>query len=503
MTCADMGVRADELELPVPLDRVAYRRAVTLLERRGLIQDHRLTAYGRRVEVLPVDRAWGEMLVQSDEQLVPLVAVAASIESLHRMLKPDNSIRRLIVPGSDHLTIYNLYADALRECGTLGSVYGLPRHVFPPEELAAWAESLGVLVRSIEDAALAIASIYRSLELPLPRHLPRLSDRLIQDWRRLVAQVMPFQLVLDGETSWGEEVQTSRTSVCGNWAAVAGNIRYFSDKHGRARGSIEGTEIPHSMIGEFARADVGALRYDADRRRPLTMRRSRVFHGFELDAAEEPIDAFPAGLEQDARRVLAAAVAAGEAYHPDARDNRRALRELRETFRRSAGSARQVTEQVLTDHLLERLADVNSYSEFLTTNLRVDPDDLIPAAERARWAALPDTITLVGDEYPLDYAFEGDTPVVRARITAKLLPQISERDLPAFDRPLHWTVVRGKKDAIRAATLAEARTLMDAPKRERNKHRPEEETTEPRKRRGPKATSGSSRSGGRGKGRRR
>ncbi|CAN5125618.1 hypothetical protein BH24GEM2_BH24GEM2_02380 [soil metagenome] len=503
MTCADMGVRADELELPVPLDRVAYRRAVTLLERRGLIQDHRLTAYGRRVEVLPVDRAWGEMLVQSDEQLVPLVAVAASIESLHRMLKPDNSIRRLIVPGSDHLTIYNLYADALRECGTLGSVYGLPRHVFPPEELAAWAESLGVLVRSIEDAALAIASIYRSLELPLPRHLPRLNDRLIQDWRRLVAQVMPFQLVLDGETSWGEEVQTSRTSVCGNWAAVAGNIRYFSDKHGRARGSIEGTEIPHSMIGEFARADVGALRYDADRRRPLTMRRSRVFHGFELDAAEEPIDVFPARLEQDARRVLAAAVAAGEAYHPDARDNRRALRELRETFRRSAGSARQVTEQVLTDHLLERLADVSSYSEFLATNLRVDPDDLIPAAERARWAALPDTITLVGDEYPLDYAFEGDTPVVRARIPAKLLPQISERDLPAFDRPLHWTVVRGKKDAIRAATLAEARTLMDAPKRERKKHRPEEETTEPRKRRGPKATSGSSRGGGRGKGRRR
>jgi hypothetical protein len=233
------------------------------------------------------------------------------------------------------------------------------------------------------------------------------------------------------------------------------------------------------------------------------MRRSRVFHGFELDAAEEPIDVFPAGLEQDARRVLAAAVAAGEAYHPDARDNRRALRELRETFRRSAGSARQVTEQVLTDHLLERLADVNSYSEFLATNLRVDPDDLIPAAERARWAALPDTITLVGDEYPLDYAFEGDTPVVRARIPAKLLPQISERDLPAFDRPLHWTVVRGKKDAIRAATLAEARSLMDAPKRERKKHRPEEETAEPRKWRGPKATSGSSRSGGRGKGRRR
>ena len=30
ITCADLGVRADELELPVPLDRVAYRRAIAV-----------------------------------------------------------------------------------------------------------------------------------------------------------------------------------------------------------------------------------------------------------------------------------------------------------------------------------------------------------------------------------------------------------------------------------------------------------------------------------------
>ena len=497
MTCADMGVRADELDLPVPLDRIAYRRAVALLEQRGLIRNTRLTDYGRKVEVLPVDRSWGELLAQADEHLVPMVAVAASIDSLHRMIKPENRIRPLIVPGSDHLTVYNIYADALRECGSLGTVYGLPRHVFPEEELAAWADSVGVLVRAIEDTALAVASIYRALELPLPRQLPKLNDRLVQDWRRLIARVMPFQLVMDGETSWGEEVQTSRTSVCGNWGAIAGDLRYFSDKHGRARGSIEGTEIPHTLIREFAQNDVGTIRYDMDRRRPLTLRRSRVYYGFELDAEEEPVDVFPEGLEDEARRALAAAVAASEAYHPDARENRRAFRELRETFRRSGGAARQITEAVLTDHLVERLAGVNSYTEFLETDLRVNADDLIPPEERARWASLPDTITLVGDEYPLDYAFEGDTPVVRARIPAKLLPQISERDLPDLDRPLHWTVVRGKKDAVRAATLSEARALMDAPKRERRKNRPpEEETTQPRRRRGPKAKSGSSRGGG-------
>src|SRR5204863_7942963 len=32
LTCAGLGVRADDLELPVPLDRTAYRQAVQLLE---------------------------------------------------------------------------------------------------------------------------------------------------------------------------------------------------------------------------------------------------------------------------------------------------------------------------------------------------------------------------------------------------------------------------------------------------------------------------------------
>src|SRR5438132_1353205 len=35
LTCADLGVAADELELPVPLDRGSYRKAVTLVARRG------------------------------------------------------------------------------------------------------------------------------------------------------------------------------------------------------------------------------------------------------------------------------------------------------------------------------------------------------------------------------------------------------------------------------------------------------------------------------------
>lgn len=59
LTCAGLGVRADALDLPVPLDRASYRKAVSHLESRGLIENGHLTPYGRAVEALPVERAWG------------------------------------------------------------------------------------------------------------------------------------------------------------------------------------------------------------------------------------------------------------------------------------------------------------------------------------------------------------------------------------------------------------------------------------------------------------
>jgi hypothetical protein len=461
LTCADMGVRADELELPVPLDRIAYRRAVEMLEARGLIEKNRLTAYGRKVEVLPVDRSWGEMLVNSDEHLIPIVATCASIESLHRMLRAENDIAGFVVPGSDHLTIYRIYEDALRTCGSLGQVYGLPRHVFDDKSLETWSEEHGVLIRSIEDGALAIASIYRSLDLPLPRSLPRLNDNLIRDWQRLVARVMPFSLVVDEETSWGEEVSVSKNSVCGSWGAVAGELRYFSDRFGRARGSIEGTQLPYDLLWEFAEEGEPEFVYDlAHRRAPLRLKRTRVYHGFELDSDEEGIDAFPAGLEEPARRALAEALSAGLAHHRDASDNRAAFRELREVYRRSAGQAGGMDEDAVVDYLAKKLEGVNSYADFIETPLRVNPDEIIPAAERERWMSLPDSISIGGQEFPLDYHLDGDVPVVRARIPEKVLEYVDESALPELDRPLHWTIIRGKREAVRAATLDEARAQI-------------------------------------------
>jgi ATP-dependent helicase HrpA len=507
MTCADVGVRADELDLPVPLDRIAYRRSVELLTQRGLVRGARLTEYGRKVEVLPVDRPWGELLVNADEHLIPLVATCASIESLHRMTRQDRYIGAYVVQGSDHLTAYNLYQDALELVGTMGSVYGLPRHVFDAEALEAWANERGVLVRAIEDAALALASIYRSLDLKLPRELPELNDRLVRDWQRLLARVMPFDLVIDEETSWGEQVRVAPSSVCGSWSPVTGDLRYFSDRFGRARGSIEGTQLPYELVWEFARVEEGEVVYEPGHRRaPLRLRRVRSFHGFELDAEEAALAEFGEHAE-GARRALAEAMAAGAAYHRDSRRNREVFRELREVYRRAGGAVPEVSESALTRYFEERLAGVASYAGFQEADLAIDPDEVIPRAERKRWLALPDAVNLRGSEYPLDYAIEDDTAIVRVRIPEKILWQLEEWDTPRLDRPVHWTVLRGKKGAVRAASLDEAKemaTMTRAQLRARGREGGEE-TTRPgpparRPAKGGRRPDGEGRPGGGGRG---
>jgi hypothetical protein len=109
---------------------------------------------------------------------------------------------------------------------------------------------------------------------------------------------------------------------------------------------------------------------------------------------------------------------------------------------------------------------------------------------------LPDHIYLDGREYPLDYAFEAGVPVVRARVPVKVLNYIDEEDLPELDRPLHWTVTRGKEEAIRAATLAEARDVLANSPREPRAHRRRREPGEGG--RGPTGRGGGERKGRRG-----
>jgi len=460
ITCAAIGVDAAELDLPVPLDRRAYRESVALLTERGLIEHGRLTTYGREVEAMPVERPWGELLYHAEPPLVPLVAVAANIESLHRMTREERQLGGLIVPGSDHITAYNVYAEAVNKHGYLGEVYGLPRHLFKEEEIERWAEERGVLVKAIEDIALGTASVYRQLEVPLPAKLPYGEKTTLELFSDLLAKIMPFSLVIDEQTADGREARVSRSSVCGSWGAIAGTLRYFADRFGVPRASIEGTQIPERAIRRYARRGPPDVVFERHRRREGLMAvRTVVYFGFTLDREVDPLPSpFPPELADAARRALVQAVLAGETPHPDQGKVRRALERFGHYWRRSGGQLAQAHGDRLAEGIAAQLAKVRSWDEFIATRITLDPDAAIPEGERNRLDALPSSVFLYGDRVPLDYDVDqGVGGVVRLRLKEGQARRLQPKDLPAFDRPVRYTVTRGKHEAVRATSLDELR----------------------------------------------
>jgi uncharacterized membrane protein YgcG len=507
LTCAGLGVRADELELPVPLDRTSYRQAVELLESRGIIENGRLSQYGAAVEALPVDRAWAELLVHASEELVPYVAIMASIESLHRMTREERDLRGLLVPGSDNLTAYNLFADAYAAHGYKGEVYGLPRYLFA-EGIEEWGEERGALVKTVEDAALGMASIYRSLELELPDVLPIAGEGIARQFADLLARIMPFDLVIEERTASGEEARVSKTSVCSSYGAIAGELRYFADRMGIPRAAIEGTQIPYDLIKKYATHEPPELVFDPHRKRsPLVLRRQIRYFGFELGREEEPIEIFPPELAALARQKIAESLARFEARHPAVKRNRAAIEEIRDVYRRSGGTTPRLSLAELTALYAKMLERAQSVDDVRAAPLVIDPDAIVPAAVRTRWLALPSLTTVRDQEVPIEYDVEdgenGRMGVARLRLPEKMARTLHESELPKLDRPLRFAVHRGARGSLRGASLDELQELLERPwmpeevERERAPERAPERARDGRTpRNGERKASGGARGGG-------
>src|SRR6185503_9440427 len=197
-----------------------------------------------------------------------------------------------------------------------GEVYGLPRHLFDEQTIDEWAAERGVLVKSVEDAALGMASIYRAVGLDLPARMPNAGDSELSRFQDLLARFMPFDLVIDEETAGGDNVRVSKTSVAGSWGAIAGEVRYFADKMGIPRAGVEGTNVPMALIRRYAIDGAPEIVFDANAKRsPLVVRRRVTYHGFDLEREVEPIDEFPPELAPQALDALAEGLARGEARH--------------------------------------------------------------------------------------------------------------------------------------------------------------------------------------------
>lgn len=461
LTAAALGIDLGELDLPVPLDRAAYRAAVARLESRGIIAHGRLTRYGRDVEAMPVERPWGELLVHAPDDLLPYVATAANVDSLHRMTREGSDLSGLEVYGSDHLTAYNVYAEAVNLYGRVGEVYGLPRHLFS-EEIDAWAEDRGVLVKAIEDVALGLASVYRTLELPLPAHLPRATGAVLKRFRDLVARVQPFDLVIEGETADGERVKVSESSLCDRHQAVAGTIRYFADRYGVTRGAIEGTALPFQLIRRYAVRTAPRVEFRAGKRRGhLVEVSSTEYCGFILAHERRPIGArFPAGREDEARAVLVEALLQGLTGHPAERTIARAAAKLDEYWRRSGGALRAAGPEAVRRHLLQQLAHVGGWEEFLRAPLALDVDALVPGEATGALETLPASAAVLGDRAPLRYEIENGSGVVRLRLREKQAWRLRERDLPVLDRPIRFSVYRGRSEVVRANSIEDLKRQL-------------------------------------------
>jgi hypothetical protein len=473
ITAAALGIDLAELELPVPLDRRAYHAAVEMLTQRGIVEGKRLTEYGRDVEAMPVERPWGELLVHAPQDVVPFVAVCANIESLHRMSREERDLRGLVVHESDHLTAYNVFAEAVNQHGYLGEVFGLPRHLFG-EGLEEWAQRRGVLVKAIEDVALGTGSVYRTLELPLPDHLPRADHAVLKQFRDLVARIMPFDLVIEGELASGESARVSKTSMCSAWGAIAGTVRYFADRFGTPRAAIEGTNIPFELIRRYAVQSPPTVELrEGKRHQALVVERRMTYAGFQLDQERSPLSGtFPADLAPSAWDALARAVLSGTTEHPGQAAVSRAARRLEEYWRRSGGRLEGADPQSLLQRVRAQLDGVGSWGGFLATPLELDVTSVVPEDARRQLDALPDSVHVRGDRVPLVYDLENGEQVVRVRLREGQARRLRVNDLPQLDRPLRFTVTRGKRDVLRARSVAELEEgLRRLPREAREKRR--------------------------------
>ena len=465
LTCADLGVRADELELPVPLDKLAYRNALDELQNRGIINKNgRLSKYGKAVEALPVDRAWAELIVNADEDLLLYLAVMSSIESLHRMTREERNLRGLIVEGSDHLTAYNLYADAYQAAGYVGEVYGMPRHLFESEAMEKWAQERGVLVKAIEDAALATACLFRGVNLKLPAKMPLASKGIATKFLDLLAKWMPFDLAIEETLADGSEARVGRSSMCGPDGAIIGDLRYFADRNGVPRASIEGTQLSLERLKKFAKPTEVSIEYNVNRpAAPLTATTTTEYFGFVFERRVEALKKWPKHLEKAARQALALAVARGEAHHNAVQTNRPKVEEIREIYARSVGQTASLDEAELTLLYQEQLDDqeINSLLDFRNAKLDLDVADYVSDAERERYWQLPSEAKIRDFRVPIDYEIEDGRGVAALELPEKLARDVREDELPTLDRPLRFIVSRGSRGAVSAETLGELQEKLE------------------------------------------
>jgi hypothetical protein len=279
----------------------------------------------------------------------------------------------------------------------------------------------------------------------------------------------------------------SKTSVAGSWGAVAGALRYFADRFGIPRASIEGTTLSYDLVREHAALGPPRVVLTGPRKHlGLAVERRRSYFGFDLDTDVEPLRGpIPEALRAAARDALPEAVMEGETPHPDQGRLRRAVETLDELWRRSGGALGAVSPGAVRSRIRQQLEGVESWDDFFRSRVHLDPEALVDETTRARLDALPAMIRVRGDAAPLDYEVADGQGVARVRLREGQAKRLRLGDLPPLDRPLRFALMRGRHPPVLADTVADLQAeLRRAPRAAR--HDEDDRPAGPRRGKGPR-----------------
>jgi len=444
LTCARVEVDLGDLDVICQIDRDRYGKIVQQFKNRGIIStEGALTPYGNQVEHLPVSPAWGELLVNAQkagvENLLDVAIVCASVESLYSLIRKDHKLTEVGVSGSDHLTAHNIVVSALNQFGQITSDNGngvtytfrgdYVRNRFNPvtkqqeTEKGAfieWADANGFSAKAIKEATLAMKSIYRQMGLRLPTpeslHIVTNNSLLHESFQHLIAKVQSLDFVHDernsdaGITVWAAE--HSQTKGSDN---VLGSIRFWEDKKGHRRATVEGTAVDESILNFYAQKTPVSVEAVTDKGVKIEFK--RAFAGETLNRIEEFVaDAdVPETLRLDAEQKFLNAIRGLEWFGP-AVNNNSDVRKMSELYwLRSGGTTHKITQAEEQANYEKVLGGHGIYSVQTTIAAinagKVDPkalflklEDFVSAKEQAQAELLnPEEITVAGKDFHIHY----------------------------------------------------------------------------------------------------
>lgn len=253
MICGKLGIKHTDLSLPEPIDEKDYNRMIKHLIRRGIFMPDgiHLTEYGRKVERIPCSVEWAELIANSSPETLYAAIICSASSGIFRMLREGvdfaSSFAEFIVPGSDHLTLYNIIAYAISNFAEIADSKGYTEYEFRQKEFYAWTDKKGIRAREIEEIALALKSILHNLKMPIPEKLPQADEHLRNEFVKLLARVGSLDFVRNERDIYGNEVWAERISLCEAGSAVSGTIDAWEDSYGTIRRAIGGTVIPAEL----------------------------------------------------------------------------------------------------------------------------------------------------------------------------------------------------------------------------------------------------------------